>query len=85
MSVRTQSTGWKHLVYKHVCAIALVCFNTVFDVTFWLPAELVKLTSMCCFCTVRACKKIQKQPLYKSPPLSCLKIEGMLCLLFMVR
>jgi len=34
---------------------------------FWLPAELVKLPSMCCFYTVRACNFLHNYPLYKSP------------------
>jgi len=38
---------------------------------FWLCAELVKLPNMCCFCTVRACKKIAEVP-----PLQILSFEA---------
>ena len=54
------STGFAVLQHWHV----LTWFQMRHK---WLCAELVKLPSMHCFCTVRACKKIHKLAPLETP------------------
>ena len=77
-SARIQSTGWKHVICKHFVCIC----TSMFQHGFWwdICGSALNFTN-CLACTVFAqwgtAKKLQKHPLYKSPPLSRSKIERM--------